>query len=88
MVRTTKKPLQVYLRPDQLEALRAVSRRRHESLAALVRRAVDLLLKDIPAAEDPLQEVIALCDSGRGDLAQKHDEYMVRALQGENRGDA
>ncbi len=88
MVNTKKKPIQVYLRVDQLDALRALSRRKGESVAALVRNGVDRLLEEIPPEEDPLLEVIGLYDSGLGDLSEKHDQYLAQLIEEENRGGA
>ncbi len=82
-----KRPIQVYLRRDQLDSLRSLSRRRGESIAGLVREGVDRLLEDLPPEEDPLLEIIALYDSGVGDLAEKHDDYLTGMIQGENQGD-
>lgn len=81
----TKKPLQVYLRAEQLEALRALARRRDVSLAELVRQGVDRLLVEVPAEEDPLSDIVGLFNSGRGDLAEKHDAYLAQIIQEENR---
>jgi len=88
MVKTKKKPLQIYLRAEQLDALRALSRRKGESVAALVRKGVDRLLEEIPAEEDPLLEVIGLYDSGLGDLSENHDQYLAQLIEEENRGGA
>ena len=77
MTETKKKPLQVYLRKDQVEALRTVAERRGESIAALVREGVDLLLEGLPPEEDPLLDLVGLFDSAAGDLAEKHDQYLV-----------
>jgi len=85
MATGAKKPLQVYLRSDQLDALRALSRRRGESIAGLVRQGVDKLLEEVPPEEDPLLEVVGLYDSGVGNLAEKHDEYLTRMIEEENR---
>ncbi len=85
MVKANKKPLQVYLRVDQLDALRALSRRKGESIAALVRKGVDRLLEEIPPEEDPLLEVVGLYDSGLGDLSEKHDQYLAQLIEEENR---
>ena len=82
---TKKKPIQIYLREDQMETLRRVAERRGESIAALVRQGVDLLLEGLPPQEDPLLEIIALYDSGLGDLAEKHDEYLAETIKGESR---
>ena len=87
MSSTTKKPIQIYLRPDQLDSLRALSRRRGESIAGLVRDGVDRLLENLPPEEDPLLEIVALYDSGVGDLAEKHDDYLAEMIQEENQGD-
>jgi len=38
--------ISAYLRPDQIRSLQALSERKDEPVAALVRRAVDRLLMD------------------------------------------
>lgn len=84
MARARKKPIQVYLREDQVEALRMIAERRDESMAALVREGVDKLLDDLSPTEDPLLDIIGLYDSGLGDLAEKHDEYLDRLVKEES----
>ena len=88
MVKTAKKPLQVYLRVDQLDALRALAKRRGESMAELIRVGVDNLLQDVPPEEDPLLEVVGLYDSGISDLSEKHDEYIAQMIEEENQSGA
>jgi hypothetical protein len=88
MVKTAKKPLQVYLRTDQIDALRALAKRRGESMAGLIRIGVDKLLQEVPPEEDPLLEVVGIYDSGIGDLSEKHDEYIVQMIEEENQGGA
>ena len=88
MVKTAKKPLQVYLRTDQLDALRALAKRRGESMAGLIRVGVDKLLQEVPPGEDPLLEVVGIYDSGIGDLSEKHDEYIAQMIEEENQGGA
>ena len=73
----TTKPFQIYLREGQIEALRALAKRRDQSIAALVRQGVDLLLITISVEEDPLLDIIGMFDSGLGDLATEHDRYLV-----------
>lgn len=80
MTMAKKKSLQIYLREDQVEVLHAIAERRGESIAALVRQGVDMLLERLPLSEDPLQDIIGLYDSGVGDLAEKHDEYLMRTI--------
>ncbi len=72
-----KKPLQVYLRPDQIEPLRALAQRRKTSLAELVRQGVDRILVEVPVEEDPLWDIVGLGDSGLGDLSVEHDRYLA-----------
>ena len=84
MADTKKIPMQIYLREDQVETLRIVAERRGESMAALVREGVDMLLDELPPDEDPLMDIIGLYDSGRGDLAEKHDEYLAKMINEEN----
>lgn len=81
----TKKPLQVYLRKDQLQALRALTEKQGVSMAELVRQGVDKLLAEVPVKEDPALDIIGIFDSGLGDLAEKHDERIVKWLAEENR---
>jgi len=78
------KPVQVYLRPEQIESLRAIAERRKVSMAELIRQGVDHMLSEVPAEEDPLWNIIGTFDSGLGDLAEKHDEYLARLIHEEN----
>ena len=83
-----KIPMQIYLREDQIETLRVISKRRGESMAALIREGVDMLMDELPPEEDPLLDIIGLYDSGTGDLAEKHDEYLARAIMEEGSGES
>ena len=80
----TMKPVQVYLRPEQIESLRAIAERRKVSMAELIRQGVDHMLSEVPAEEDPLWNIIGTFDSGLGDLSEKHDEYLARLIHEEN----
>lgn len=72
-----KKPFQIYLRTDQLEALRQLAQQQDVSVAALVRQGVDQLLLSIPVEDDPLMDIIGLGDSGLDDLSINHDAYLA-----------
>lgn len=87
MAEKTKKPLQVYLRSDQIDALRSLSDRRGESMAKLVREGVDRILEEVPPEENPLLDIIGIFDSGIGDLSEKHDEVLAEMIREENQGD-
>lgn len=73
----TKKPIQIYLEPTQDKALRVLAQRKGTSLAALIRRAIDHYLAELPVEEDPALQVIGLGRSGREDLASKHDDHLT-----------
>lgn len=73
-----KKPIQIYLEPDQDKVLEALSKKRGISKAALIRLSLDTYLKNIPLEDDPALRIIALGKSGKGDLAEKHDNYIAR----------
>jgi hypothetical protein len=75
------KPLQIYLRPDQDQALRALASRQETSLAELIRRSVDLFLSELPLDEDPVLKVIGLGHSGRSDLSTQHDRHVARGAR-------
>ncbi len=80
----TKRPIQVYLRPEQLDALRGLAERRKVSVAELVRQGVDRLLAEVPWEEDPLLDIIGMVQGGPPDLAEKHDEYLAKWIHEEN----
>jgi hypothetical protein len=79
------KPMQIHFRPAQVETARAVASRRGVSFAELVRQALDDFLAEMPAEEDSLWNIIGSFDSGLGDLAEKHDEYLARTIARESR---
>jgi hypothetical protein len=73
-----KKPLQIYLKPDQERILRALARREHVSLAELIRRCIDRYVVDLlPPEQDPSLGLIGLGHSGRADLSTRHDELVA-----------
>jgi hypothetical protein len=84
MAAARKKRVQLYLRPEQIDALRALARRRNVSMAELVRQGVDRLLADIRPEDDPLWTIVGMFDSGIGDLAEKHDQYISDLVHREN----
>lgn len=78
MTTLTKRPIQVYLEERQDRALRALAGAQQVSIAELIRRSVDLLLEELPIEDDPAMKIVGLGDSGIGDLAEKHDEYLAK----------
>ena len=84
MTKKMKKPLQIYLRSDQMDALRSLSKRRGKSMAKLVREGVDRIFEEVPPEENPLLDIIGIFDSGVGDLAEKHDAFLAKMIREEN----
>lgn len=72
-----KKPVQIYLRQDQVDALHVWAEKKNSSMAELVRQGVDRLLADLPIEEDPLWDIVDLGASDTGDLALNHDLYLA-----------
>lgn len=78
MATLTHKPIQVYLRRDQLAALRALALRRGVSIAELMRRGVDRVLAETEPGEDPLWDLVGIVDDeGPVDMAERHDAYLA-----------
>ena len=73
-----KKPIQIYIEPQQNRALDLLSKRKGVSKAHLIREGIVRLLKDLPLEEDPAMGLIGLGSSGKGDLSENHDRYLAK----------
>lgn len=72
---------QIYLTPEQDEALKALSVMKGVSEASLIRKALDDYLareKDRSKGADPLAKLVGLGRSAHTDIAENHDEYLYR----------
>ncbi len=81
MVRT-----QIQLTEEQAKAIKAIALSRHLSVAELIRRAVDTMIKSSPVAdpEERLKraiEIVGKFRSGKHDVARRHDKYLVDAYR-------
>ncbi|MEW6574255.1 MAG: CopG family transcriptional regulator [Bacillota bacterium] len=78
MIRT-----QVQLTEDQLKALKRLSAKEGVSLAELIRRAVDDLVRrnEAVALKEKMLGVAGRFRSGLGDLAEQHDRYFAETLE-------
>lgn len=75
MVRT-----QVQLTQSQAEALRRLSAENGLSIAALIRQAVDDLLKNGGDREEMIRRALAVAGkfrSGKKDISVEHDRYLA-----------
>jgi hypothetical protein len=81
MVRT-----QIQLTEEQARAIKTIALSRHLSVAELIRRAVDTMIKSSPVAdpEEKLKraiEIVGKFSSGKHDIARRHDKYLVDAYR-------
>ena len=79
MVRT-----QIQLTEEQARALKEIAAARGESMAEVIRRAVDGVIRSgirMPADEKKRQAlaVIGKFRSGKGDVSKRHDAYLAEA---------
>ncbi len=87
----TQQPISIYLRPDQLEALQALTAERGVSRDELIRQGVDALLQtEASAGQEPaqpsasLRDIIGIFRSGVGDLSVNHDQYLTETIEAES----
>lgn len=81
MDNVSKRSVNVHLRQEQLDALRALARKQGVSISELVRRSVGQLLAAAQVEGDPLWRLINLGRSGVGDLAAEHDRYLAELVR-------
>ena len=73
---------QIQLTGEQLEALQRLAAERGVSVAALVREGIEAVLRTA-AGEDRWSRALAVVGrfrSDRGDVSERHDEYLVDAF--------
>ena len=81
MVRT-----QIQITEEQAKAVKRIALARHLSVAELIRRAVDIMVKSSPIA-DPEEkrrraiEIVGKFRSGKHDTARRHDQYLADAYR-------
>jgi hypothetical protein len=80
-----KSPVQIYLDERQNQALRRLAREKNTSVSELIRRGIDLLLRQVPAEQDPAYQLIGLGTSGVANIAEKHDEYLTQEIEREGK---
>ena len=76
-----KRPIQVYLRTDQMSALRGLASRRDVPIAELIRQGVDRLLGNVPAEGDPLTSISGMVNSDLGYPTEQHDVYPATSAE-------
>mgnify|MGYP001591469220 FL=1 len=78
--------IQIQITEEQAKAVKRIAPARHVSVAELIRRAVDIMVKSSLVAdpEERLKraiEVVGKFRSGKHDIAKKHDNYLADAYR-------
>ena len=81
MVRT-----QIQLTEDQVKALEKMATSRHLSVAELIRRAVNTMIKsshvvDVEERHQRALDIVGRFSSGKRDISRKHDLYLTDAYK-------
>jgi len=73
-----KKPIQIYIEPQQDYVLGNLAKKKGISKAEIIRKSLDKFLREIPLEEDPGMGLIGLGNSGSRNLSDNHDKYLTR----------
>ena len=70
---------QIYLEEETEEHLKRIAKRRGTSEASVIRDVLKSYLSNQESLEhpNPLYELIGLCEKGRVDSSERHDEYSI-----------
>jgi metal-responsive CopG/Arc/MetJ family transcriptional regulator len=74
-----KRKIQIYLDPEVHQDLKERAREEGISLSELIRRMAKDYLRKEAAPKDYLA-IVGLGQSGKTDIAEKHDEYLAQGL--------
>jgi len=77
MKRLKKVPIQIYLEPEQEKIIDHLSKSSGKSKAAIIRSCISHFIDNLPREKDPALNIIGLGDSKTGDIAQRHDDYLI-----------
>ena len=77
MKRLKKIPIQIYLEPEQEKIISFLSKSSGKSKAAIIRSCISKFLASLPPEKDPALDIMNLGSSGKKDVAEKHDDYLI-----------
>ncbi|MDP2992629.1 MAG: hypothetical protein Q8O04_07080 [Deltaproteobacteria bacterium] len=77
MKRLKKIPIQVYLEPEQQKIIGLLSKTSGKSRAAIIRSCISNFIASLPPEEDPALKIMNLGASGKKDIAERHDDYLI-----------
>jgi len=78
-----KRRIQIYLDPEVHQHLKERAREEGISLSELIQRIAKDYLRREAAPKDFLA-IVGLGQSGKTDISEKHDEYLVQVLSDKN----
>ena len=79
MKKNKKVPIQIYLDPEQIKIIDRLSKARGKSKAATIRACIAKYIESLPLENDPALNIMNLGESGRKDIAEKHDDYLTES---------
>ena len=77
MKKLKKSPMQIYLEPEQFKIIEVLSKTSGKSKAAIIRSCISEYISTLPPSQDPALNIISLGSSGKTDIAQNHDNYLI-----------
>ena len=77
MKRLKKIPTQIYLEPEQEKIIGLLSKSSGKSKAAIIRSCISKFIASFPLEKDPALDIMNLGASGKKDIAQRHDDYLI-----------
>ena len=77
MRRLKKIPFQIYLEPEHDKIITLMSKSTGKSKAAVIRSCISKYLASLPPEKDPALGIMNLGASGKKDIAEKHDDYLI-----------
>lgn len=77
MKKLKKIPVQIYLDPEQQRIIGLLSKTSGKSKAAIIRSCITNFIARLPLEKDPALNIMNLGASGKKDIAEKHDDYLV-----------
>jgi len=72
-----KIPTQIYLEPEQDKIIALLSKSTGKSKAAIIRSCISKFLSSLPLEKDPALGIMNLGSSGKKDIAEMHDDYLI-----------
>jgi len=77
MKKLKKIPIQIYLEPEQQKIIGLLSKTSGKSRAAIIRSCISKFIASLPPEEDPALKIMNLGASGKKDIAERHDDYLI-----------